>query len=156
MKSKNKQSFRVNQKKNNDTIRKIGRYREYYWRVIGTEEDNGRKFYSAPFRWSGALLEWSKKFLRDYKCCFVLKDFTLQLWDEEIEKWVDMDSIPRYSPVKIEKITRGDYIRKLSDEALANWLCEFLPEGCSCNECPGDKYCTPEHSGLIDWLKEEI
>lgn len=47
--------------------------------------------------------------------------------------------------------TRADQIRNMSDDELAEFLCEFIP-GEHCDECPVT--CYWGHNGMKEWLHE--
>ena len=56
-----------------------------------------------------------------------------------------------------KKQTNADRIRAMSDEELAEFLCDF--RGCDTDEntcigCKGEQYCRAGHAGTIDWLKQ--
>ena len=51
-------------------------------------------------------------------------------------------------------MTRADYIRSLSDEQLAVFLCDFNPD--TCGTCAAADYCYPHHNGMKEWLQENI
>ena len=53
--------------------------------------------------------------------------------------------------------TNADRIRSMSDEELAEFLCDF--RGCDTDEntcigCKGDQYCRAGHAGTMEWLKQ--
>ena len=53
--------------------------------------------------------------------------------------------------------TNADRIRAMSDEELAEFLCDF--RGCDTDEntcigCKGEQYCRVGHTGTIDWLQQ--
>ena len=53
--------------------------------------------------------------------------------------------------------TNADRIRAMSDEELAEFLCDF--RGCDTDEntcigCKGEQYCRAGHEGTIDWLQQ--
>lgn len=50
-------------------------------------------------------------------------------------------------------MTRAEYIRSLSDDELAGFLCDFNPD--TCETCVAADYCYPHHNGMKDWLKED-
>lgn len=54
-------------------------------------------------------------------------------------------------------VTNAGSIRAMSDEELADFLCSFREnngEGHLCNGCVAAEYCSPGHSGMIDWLQK--
>ena len=54
-------------------------------------------------------------------------------------------------------MTNGDKIRSMSDEELANFLCDLFFSNAEqdCVECPARKTCHTGHTGFIDWLKKD-
>ena len=53
--------------------------------------------------------------------------------------------------------TNADRIRAMSDEELAEFLCDF--RGCDTDEntcigCKGEQYCRAGHAGTMEWLKQ--
>ena len=53
--------------------------------------------------------------------------------------------------------TNADRIRAMSDEQLAEFLCEFRSCDSSahpCDSCKGTEYCQPGHVGILDYLKK--
>ena len=53
--------------------------------------------------------------------------------------------------------TNADRIRAMSDEELAEFLCDF--RGCDTDEntcigCKGEQYCRTGHAGTTEWLKQ--
>ena len=53
--------------------------------------------------------------------------------------------------------TNADSIRAMSDEELAEFLCDF--RGCDTDEntcigCKGEQYCRAGHAGTMEWLKQ--
>ena len=52
-------------------------------------------------------------------------------------------------------MTNADRIRSLSDEELADFLCD-ISGGESCTYCVANDLCHNGHNGMIDWLKEEV
>lgn len=53
--------------------------------------------------------------------------------------------------------TNADRIRAMSDEELAEFLCDF--RGCDTDEntcigCKGEQYCRAGHVGTMEWLKQ--
>ena len=49
------------------------------------------------------------------------------------------------------KRTNADRIRGMSDEELAQFLCNNI----TCDMCKADEFCHPGHTGWLDWLKDE-
>lgn len=49
--------------------------------------------------------------------------------------------------------TNADRIRAMTDEELAEWLCDISSD--SCEYCVATDLCYNGHIGMIDWLKEE-
>lgn len=59
--------------------------------------------------------------------------------------------------VKADKPTNADRIRAMSDEELANFLCEFRScdsDGYPCSGCKAERYCYAGHTGMEDWLQQ--
>lgn len=54
-------------------------------------------------------------------------------------------------------MTNADRIRAMSDEELANFLCNIIPGTVRnvCSECIATDYCYHGHNGMIDYLMEE-
>lgn len=53
-----------------------------------------------------------------------------------------------------KKCTNADYIRRMTDEELAEFLCDLSSETESCGSCIAKSYCDYGHIGFLDWLKE--
>lgn len=56
-----------------------------------------------------------------------------------------------------KKQTNADRIRAMSDEELAEFLCDF--RGCDTDEntcigCKGEQYCRAGHAGTMEWLQQ--
>lgn len=53
-------------------------------------------------------------------------------------------------------MTNGDYIRRMTDEELAKFLCNLQDsvEQDPCSECPAKMHCRTGHNGFQDWMKE--
>ena len=49
------------------------------------------------------------------------------------------------------KPTHADRIRAMTDEELAEFLCESR---FTCGNCPAAEFCKDGHIGFIDWLKQ--
>ena len=54
-------------------------------------------------------------------------------------------------------VTNADRIRSMSDEELAEFICNF--RSCNadeyiCEGCKAEKYCRAGHAGTIDWLQQ--
>ena len=76
-------------------------------------------------------------------------------WCDEINDSPDMD-IERECRC-FEPATNAEIIRRMSDEQMAKFLCEF--RSCDyglhpCNNCKGEPYCRAGHNGMIDWLQQ--
>ena len=53
-------------------------------------------------------------------------------------------------------MTRAEWLRSLSDNDLAETICEWFSD---CADCPGELTCQPEGhhaNGMKDWLKGEV
>ena len=53
--------------------------------------------------------------------------------------------------------TNADRIRRMSDEELARFLCDFRScdsDGHPCGGCKAEPYCKTGHNGMIDWLQQ--
>lgn len=75
-------------------------------------------------------------------------------WCDEINDSPDMD-IKRECRC-FEPATNADIIRRMSDEELANFLCEIrslYPDDNPCGECRAKSYCYVGHNGMEDWLQ---
>ena len=56
-----------------------------------------------------------------------------------------------------EPETNADVIRRMSDEELAEFLCDFRScdsEAHPCTGCKAEAYCRMGHNGMIDWLQQ--
>ena len=51
-------------------------------------------------------------------------------------------------------MTNADRIRSLSDEELAEFLCDI--SGGDCTYCVANDLCHNGHNGMIVWLKKEV
>ena len=49
-------------------------------------------------------------------------------------------------------MTNAEKIRQMTDEELAEWLCEITED---CPACIASKYCRRGHTGTFDWVKQE-
>lgn len=56
-----------------------------------------------------------------------------------------------------KKCTNGDYIRRMTDEEMAKFLCNISvnPGRGMCELCIASSNCRAGHNGFLDWLKEE-
>ena len=64
---------------------------------------------------------------------------------------------PETCAAYIPVITRADKFRAMSDEELAEFLCDF--RGCDTDEntcigCKGEQYCRAGHAGTLEWLQQ--
>ena len=51
--------------------------------------------------------------------------------------------------------TNADRVRAMSDEKLADFLCNIAGlEDCT-SKCPGWAFCRTGHTGILDWLQQE-
>lgn len=76
-------------------------------------------------------------------------------WCDEINDSPDMD-IKRECRC-FEPATNADIIRRMSDEELANFLCEIRScdsDGHPCSGCKAERYCYAGHTGMEDWLQQ--
>lgn len=54
-------------------------------------------------------------------------------------------------------MTNADRIRAMSNEELAEFLYHFWSGDAAehtCFGCKAEPYCAPEHTGMIDWLRQ--
>ena len=56
-----------------------------------------------------------------------------------------------------KKCTNGDYIRRMTDDEMAKFLCNIAvnPSRGVCELCIAAEHCRAGHNGFLDWLKEE-
>ena len=76
-------------------------------------------------------------------------------WCDEINDSPDMD-VERECRC-FEPATNADIIRRMTEEELAKFLCNFRSCDSSehpCSGCKAEPYCYPEHNGMIDWLQQ--
>ena len=76
-------------------------------------------------------------------------------WCDEISDSPDME-IERECRL-FEPATNADIIRRMNDEELARFLCDFRScdsEGHPCGGCKAEPYCKTGHNGMIDWLQQ--
>ena len=57
-------------------------------------------------------------------------------------------------PCPEQTLSNADRIRAMSDEELANWLCNIIPAECCDMSCPGRENCKKGHKGLLDWFQQ--
>ena len=50
-------------------------------------------------------------------------------------------------------MTRLEVFRGLNDEGVATLLCTLIS---SCRYCPACCYCDAGHTGMLDWLNEQV
>ena len=62
-----------------------------------------------------------------------------------------MDGISEEKPK-----TNADRIRAMTDEELAQFLCETHVFEGACSGCIANEYCKPGHNGMFEWLREEV
>lgn len=63
-----------------------------------------------------------------------------------------------YPKEKGTDMTNREHLRQMTDEELAEFLCDLVPESDEyddCCMCPATKTCKRGHTGFIDWLKAE-
>lgn len=53
------------------------------------------------------------------------------------------------------KMTNADRIRAMSDEELSQFLCTWHNAE-ECHHCVAERFCEYGHTGMIDWLKQEV
>lgn len=51
-----------------------------------------------------------------------------------------------------QTVTKGDYLRRMTDAELARFLCDITG---SCRNCLAKRCCGAGQNGFLDWLKEE-
>ena len=76
-------------------------------------------------------------------------------WCDETNDSPDMDMKRECRYFK--QATNADIIRRMNDEQLAKFLCEFRScdyELHHCNNCKGEPYYRAGHNGMIDWLQK--
>ena len=76
-------------------------------------------------------------------------------WCEKVIDSPDPD-VQRDCPHFHEK-TNADRIRKMNDEELAMFLCNFRSYNADvyiCEGCKAEQYCHAGHTGTIDWLQQ--
>ena len=56
----------------------------------------------------------------------------------------------------IGRMTNADRIRAMTDEELAQFLCETHVFEGACSGCIANEYCKPGHNGMFEWLREEV
>ena len=54
---------------------------------------------------------------------------------------------------KTKAQTNADRIRSMTNEELSAFLCNM---GQECYHCIATDYCSPGHTGMLDWLKDEV
>ena len=57
---------------------------------------------------------------------------------------------------KMNKPSNADRIRAMTDEELAQFLCETHVFEGACSGCIANEYCKPGHNGMFEWLREEV
>lgn len=56
-----------------------------------------------------------------------------------------------------QRVTLFDGIKTADRIELAHFLCELVSQSSQgCETCPANKYCHIGHTGMIDWLEQEI
>ena len=76
-------------------------------------------------------------------------------WCDEINDSPDMD-VERECRC-FEPATNADIIRRMTEEELAKFLCNFRSCDSSehpCSGCKAEPYCKTGHNGMIDWLQQ--
>ena len=56
-------------------------------------------------------------------------------------------------------MTNAQKIRSMSDEELAEFLCDFRAcdtDENTCIGCKGEQYCRAGHAGTMEWLKQSV
>lgn len=51
-------------------------------------------------------------------------------------------------------MTMGDKIRSMNNKELSKFLCDNMND--SCDSCVGKKFCHINHTGLLDYLNQEV
>ena len=89
---------------------------------------------------------------RDYPCIYFEKDGVCRkLTDDTVIGYCVM------GPCPYQKASNSDKFRAMSDEELAEWLCQAL----DCDFCkahmqniPTYSYCENHESGILKWLQQ--
>ena len=71
------------------------------------------------------------------------------------EQWGLPSTTNESESVVIKQQTNADRIRNMTDEELAAFLCG-MQNADDCHKCVAEKYCEYGHTGMIDWLKQEV
>ena len=55
-------------------------------------------------------------------------------------------------------MTNADKIRSMTDEELADFLCDIGANDSydGCEYCPAEKFCKIGQAGFDDWVKQEV
>ena len=87
--------------------------------------------------------------------CINCKHLGLDGWCEEIADSPHEDLDRRCG--FFQTATNGDYIRRMTDEEMAKFLCNISvnPGRGMCELCIASSNCRAGHNGFLDWLKEE-
>ena len=87
----------------------------------------------------------------EYPCVYWNDGMCKKFSDDKVTSWcVD-------GPCGDQMPSNADKIRAMSDEELAEFLCDF--RGCDTDEntcigCKGEQYCRAGHAGTTEWLKQ--
>ena len=61
-----------------------------------------------------------------------------------------------FDHLQAKPLTNADRIRAMTDEELAQFLCETHVFEGACSGCIANEYCKPGHNGMFEWLREEV
>ena len=63
----------------------------------------------------------------------------------------------KWNAMQTKPITKGDLIRAMTDEELAEFMCHNVSNGTvNCAFCAAAEFCRIGHNGWLYWLQEEI
>ena len=69
----------------------------------------------------------------------------------------DIDAAPTIDPESLRRkqtiVTNADWIRAMSDDELAKWLCGISTAECCDISCPGRDLCERGKNGMEKWLR---
>ena len=89
----------------------------------------------------------------EYPCVYWSDGMCKKFSDDKATSWCVE------GPCSDQMPSNADRIRSMTDEELAEFLCDF--RGCDTDEntcigCKGEQYCRAGHAGTMEWLQQPI
>jgi exonuclease III len=70
------------------------------------------------------------------------------MWQRHEQFAEYVEKVKRKKEKEGERMTKGDWVRSMNDEDLANWLCQIT----TCSQCEFIDECRTGENGAYNWL----